>query len=160
MSNSGAKAALRGYRLQTLFILNEILNTKDRDLVFQPEGNEDLAVYKDEKLVRTIQVKAYSEPLVLSHFIKPEQEDSFFHRSANLLSVCKNVKIEVISFGDIGKELENAWIGVESNKNNVLKKLVKLGINEQQVNSMFERITWDKVTEFNLNIDINMNNPQ
>lgn len=155
MSNSGAKAALRGYRLQTLFILNEILNTKDRDLVFQPEGNEDLAVYKDEKLVRTIQVKAYSEPLVLSHFIKPEQEDSFFHRSANLLSVCKNVKIEVISFGDIGKELENAWIGVESNKNNVLKKLVKLGINEQQVNSMFERITWDKVTEFNLNIDIN-----
>ncbi|MCU8094287.1 hypothetical protein L5M18_22570 [Shewanella sp. SM20] len=154
MSNSGAKAALRGYRLQTLYILNEILSSKDTNLVFQPEGNEDLAVYKGEKLVRTIQVKAYSEPLVLSHFIKPDQEDSFFRRSANLLFLNENVKVEVISFGDIGKELENAWMGVESNKISILNKLVKLGMTEQQVNSMFERITWDKVSEFDLNTDI------
>ena len=155
MSNSGAKAALRGYRLQTLYILNEILGSESTDLVFQPEGNEALAVYKGKKLVRAIQVKAYSEPLVLSHFIKPEQEDSFFHRSAKLLCLSSNVKVEVISFGDIGKELENAWMGVEQNKNSVLKKLVRHGITEQQVSSMFERITWDKISEFELNIDIN-----
>ncbi|KAA1152094.1 hypothetical protein [Pseudoalteromonas fuliginea] len=155
MSNSGAKAALRGYRLQTLYILNEILRSESTDLVFQPEGNEDLAVYKGKQLVRAIQVKAYSEPLVLSHFIKPDQEDSFFHRSAKLLCLSGNVKVEVISFGDIGKELKNAWMGAEPNKNSVLKKLVNHGMTEQQVNSMFERITWNKVSEFDLNIDIN-----
>lgn len=64
MSNSGAKAALKGYRLQTLYILHEILLSKDSDLIFQPEGNEDLAVYQGKKLVRAVQIKAISEPLV------------------------------------------------------------------------------------------------
>ena len=46
MSNSGAKAALKGYRLQTLYILYEILQSRDSELIFQPEGNEDLAIYQ------------------------------------------------------------------------------------------------------------------
>jgi hypothetical protein len=61
MNNSGAKAALRDYRLQTLYILAEILKSKDSMLTFQPEGIEDLAIYKNNKLSRVIQVKARSQ---------------------------------------------------------------------------------------------------
>ncbi|WP_019868609.1 hypothetical protein [Methylovulum miyakonense] len=49
MNNSGAKAALKGYRFQTLYTLVEILESHDSDNIFQPEGVIGQASsYRDE----------------------------------------------------------------------------------------------------------------
>ena len=95
MSNSGAKAALKGYRLQTLYILVEILESNDPNIIFQPEGIEDLAIYKNNILSRVIQVKARDQNLSLSCF-DPQKKDSFFHRVSNLLQKHDNLSIEII----------------------------------------------------------------
>jgi hypothetical protein len=44
MSESGAKAAFKGYNSQTLYILYRVLND-DENMVFLPETNEDLSVF-------------------------------------------------------------------------------------------------------------------
>ncbi|MFK5892010.1 MAG: hypothetical protein QM504_02185 [Pseudomonadota bacterium] len=146
MNNSGAKAALRGYRLQTLYTLVEILNSKDSNIVFQPEGKEDLAIHKKNKLTRVIQVKARSEKLSLSHF-HPEKKDSFFHRVSDLLCDDSELSIEVISFGEIGSEIKKAWSGDISSQASITKKLIKYGIYEQKVECLFKQIKWSIVSE-------------
>ncbi len=75
MSDSGAKAALKGYRLQALYTLFVILKESGNGIIFQPEGKEDLAILKDNVLVQTIQVKAYKDSLQLSSF-SPDKKDS------------------------------------------------------------------------------------
>ena len=64
---SDATPAYRGYRLQTLYALSRILgSTEGSDLVFQPEGLEDLDILgADNRLIETIQVKAYGSNLSL-----------------------------------------------------------------------------------------------
>lgn len=66
-SDIGAEAAFRGFRTQTLYIINRILFMKDEEFYFQPEGEEDLAVYDNSKnLIEVVQVKNYNKPLALS----------------------------------------------------------------------------------------------
>lgn len=158
MSNSGAKAALKGYRLQTLYILHEILQSSDSELIFQPEGNEDLAVYQGEKIVRAVQVKALNVPLTLSHFIEPEKTDTFIHRSLNLLNGEDSPRVEVISFGEIGNELASAWSksdkNREANQNKIRKKLTHLKISGSQVDRIFECLIWRPVAEDELSQEV------
>ncbi len=149
MDNSGAKAALKGYRLQTLFILNEIFHTKNSELIYQPEGREDLAIYDGERLIRVVQVKARSEPLVLSSF-SPEKEDSFFHRITKLLSTNGNVAIEIASFGDIGNEIKKACSGDNSSQNKIKNKLKNHGVSELDTQKLFQKVSWNKVSETEL----------
>lgn len=158
MSNSGAKAALKGYRLQTLYILREILQAKNSELIFQPEGNEDLAVYQGEKLIRAVQVKALGEPLVLSHFIETDKTDTFIHRSLDLLKSDESPRLEVISFGAIGNEIASAWsesdTNKETNQNKIRRKLVNLKISDYQVDQLFENLVWGSVKEHELHQEI------
>ena len=140
MDNSGAKAALKGYRLQTLYTLVEILDSCDSDDVFQPEGEEDLAIYKNSELTRVIQVKARSEKLTLSSF-NPEKKDSFFHRVAGQLHIHRSLTVEVISFGEIGSEIKKAWENGDANSRaSVITKLRKHGINEKSIDDLFEKL--------------------
>ena len=44
MSDSGGSAALRGYRLQTLYILSRLMNAESHEHSFRPEGKEDLDI--------------------------------------------------------------------------------------------------------------------
>lgn len=158
MSNSGAKAALKGYRLQTLYILNEILLSKGSELIFQPEGNEDLAVYQGEKLVRAVQIKAYSDPLVLSNFIEADKKDTFIHRACKLLNVDDPPKVEVISFGTIGNEIASAWStsdkNKESNQSKIRQKLENLKISCSSIDILFKKLVWLCATEDKLHQNI------
>ncbi|MFC3034100.1 hypothetical protein ACFOEE_16465 [Pseudoalteromonas fenneropenaei] len=151
MENSGAKAALRGYRLQTLYILHEILKSNDRELIFQPEGNEDLAVYQGDRLVRAIQVKALSVPLTLSHFINAEKKDTFIKRSLDLMKVDNTTRIEVVSFGIIGDELLSAWSKSDSkkeaNQKKIRNKLVNFKVSDSEVDQLFDCLVWHSVLE-------------
>lgn len=75
---SDATPAYRGYRLQTLYILTHILESDGKDLIFQPEGAEDFAIWNtSHRLLEIVQVKAYSADLTPSVF-SPRKADSFF----------------------------------------------------------------------------------
>lgn len=149
MNNSGAKAALKGYRFQTLYTLVEILESNDSDNVFQPEGEEDLAIRRSGELTRVIQVKARNERLTLSSF-NPDKKDSFFHRVSDLLSTHPGLSIEVVSFGEIGSEIEKAWSGDKKNRSSIAEKLEKHGIDKERIESLFEKIQWLVVSEQDL----------
>lgn len=106
---SDATPAYRGYRLQTLYTLATILEANEKtNLIFQPEGVEDIAIWNtNNHLLETVQVKAYSANLSLS-LLSPEKIDSFIYRANDLLKIYPDIKIKIVSFGDIGTELLQA----------------------------------------------------
>jgi len=145
MSNSGAKAALQGYRRQALYTLARILRDGP-GLVFQPEGSEDLAVFgEDERLIESVQVKSYAEPLVLSNF-KLKQADSFFKRASDLTSRL-GVTVRVASFGPVGAELRGAWAGTGQHREEVTRKLTDAGLQQNAAARLYERVEWEQVNE-------------
>jgi hypothetical protein len=125
---SDATPAYRGYRLQTLYILARILESDgSTELIFQPEGAEDFAIWeKSNRLLETVQVKAYSSDLTLSVF-SPEKVDSFFYRAAELLNNHPESMIKIASFGEIGVELLKATQADGKERQNIAKKLAKQG---------------------------------
>lgn len=106
---SDATPAYRGYRLQTLYTLARIFESNEiTDFVFQPEGVEDIAIWnKNDCLLETVQVKAYTADLTLSS-LSPNKVDSFFYRAYDLISIYPNLKVKIASFGNIGSELLKA----------------------------------------------------
>jgi len=148
LSSSGAKAALEGYRKQALYTLACILHSDAQNLIFQPEGTEDLAVYRGEHLLRTIQVKAYSDNLTLSSFT-PGKPGSFFHRVTDH-AADDDLEIEVVSFGPIGAEIEGAWTGNEQHCASVRAKLLGHKFSNVQIDTLFNRLQWQKVDEESL----------
>jgi len=100
-----ATYAYRGYRLQALYTLWRILSP-NQDVFFQPEGYEDLTIFEGEAIVEVIQVKAYSNDLVLSDF-----KLSFFHRVEEYLLQDEQINIKLVVFGSVGNELKGAFSG-------------------------------------------------
>ncbi len=139
---SSATPAYRGYRRQALYALHMILNTtEDADLVFQPEGQEDLAILDfTGNLLEVIQVKSYTDSLVLSDF-KPDKKDSFFYRMARLLESTPELKITIVSYGEIGPQLSRALECDGTERRQIAKKLADSGfISEPTAQSLLRRI--------------------
>lgn len=106
VSLGDATPAYRGYRLQALYTLHRVLT--DAVPTFQPEGKEDLAIFDSAGQLREIiQVKAYSDPLVLSRF-DLKKRDSFFSRLAQDAPLDPSVLIRIITYGPCGPELQQA----------------------------------------------------
>jgi len=145
MSSSGAKAALEGYRKQALYTLACILHPDGHDLVFHPEGTEDLAVYLGQRRLRVVQVKAYTDNLTVSSF-SPEKSQSFFHRAAKL-ALEDGLHIEVVSFGPIGIEIQEAWVGNEKHRASIREKLRGHQFSDTQIDRLFHCLRWQKVDE-------------
>src|SRR5688572_17550438 len=97
-SQSDATASYRGYRRQILYTLYRILESgDDTNLVFQPEGQEDLAIFDNEnQLLEIVQVKDYSSDLTLSSF-SPDKRDSFYYRVATKLEATPGVHVSLVS---------------------------------------------------------------
>lgn len=148
MSNIGAKAALKGYRLQAFYILDLLLHIENHQLIFQPEGHEDLAIYQNDNLIQCIQVKNRAENLTISDF-SPDKKDSFFHRAVKLLKESPRVIIKVISYGNIGPEIINAWSGNKSSQEVIINKLRSISnpFKIEDINLLFDNIIWEKVSE-------------
>lgn len=108
-STLGAPAAFRGYRLQTLYIINRILNA-ERDYIYCPEKEEDLSIMDEDKnFLEIIQIKAHaSSNLKLSDF-KISKPDSFFRRISKYKDEQKRPKIKILSFDTVGPELIGAF---------------------------------------------------
>jgi hypothetical protein len=132
----------RGYRLQALYALFRILESKnDAALVYQPEYKEDLAIFdSDGNLLEVIQVKALSDDLVLSSF-DPQKTDSFFYRTASRLKSCPLLKISIASFGKIGPEMLQACESDGVERQRLSKKLAGYGhLFEADAEGLFAKI--------------------
>ncbi|HVB25625.1 MAG TPA: hypothetical protein VNG51_27055 [Ktedonobacteraceae bacterium] len=132
--SSDATPAYRGYRLQALYTLWRILSSRDDEqLVFQPEGEEDLAVFDVYgHLLEIAQVKAHEEDVTLSSLLPPVPQpgqlytrDSFFYRFASLLEKNSQLEAHLICFGTLGPELTHALEEDGTDRKNVINKLRK-----------------------------------
>src|SRR5689334_16091553 len=123
---SDATPAYRGYRRQALYALSRILGQNNSaDLIFHPEGSEDLSIYGDNhSLLEVIQVKDYTSPLQLSDF-KVDKPGSFFYRAASLLQSSPSAKLFLATYGELGPELEGALGADEQDQKNVIRKLAQ-----------------------------------
>jgi hypothetical protein len=149
ISTLGATSAYRGYRLQTLYTLSRLLGIDDLGLIFQPEGTEDIAILSRDtlSLVEVVQVKALSHSLTLTSF-KPEKADSFFYRAARMVSSSPEVKIRVVTFGQIGSELSKAIATNGPQRATVARKLASYGlISQSQAYRTLSRIELTRANE-------------
>ncbi len=140
MSQAGAPAAYRGYRLQALYALKRILApANDPDLVFRLEGREDLDIQDtDDRLTETIQVKSY-ENLVLSD-LEPAKPGSFLRRAAGLLNSSNIPHIQLVNFGTIGPEMSQAWAADGSCRLSVAQKLKEHGFQDKDVQAILDHV--------------------
>lgn len=131
---SDATPAYRGYRLQALYTLFRILESRVRpNLVFHPEGAEDLAILETGgNLLETIQVKAYTADLSLS-LLEPKKKDSFLYRVYKLLTHYPELSIKVVSFGNVGSELLRATQKDGEDRKKVVKKFLNLLLYRSQM---------------------------
>ena len=58
--------------------------------------------------------------------------------------------IEVVSFGEIGSEIEKAWSGDVNSRYSITEKLNKHGIGKESIERLFEKIEWIIVSEQDL----------
>jgi hypothetical protein len=152
---SDATHAYRGYRLQALYTLHRILKAEEgTNLVFQPEGEEDLAIFDNSgNLVEVNQVKSFKGNLVLSNF-KPDKKDSFFYRVAELLRATPNVKITIISYSE-SPQLRKALQSDGKDRQQIAKKLGEFGyISESVAESLLSKIQIQTVSEGTLTQDV------
>jgi hypothetical protein len=149
---SDATPAYRGYRLQTLYTLARILEPHERtDLVFQPEGAEDFAVWDtNDHLLEAVQAKAYSANLTLS-VLSPEKTDSFLYRANNLLNNYPGIGIKIASFGDVGTELLQATQEDGRERQKVARKIAEhLFLSEANAQRLLNQLQIVSVVESEL----------
>ena len=149
MAKSGATAAFRGYRLQTLYVLSRLIDVEDQEFLFRPEGREDLDIYaSDGQLLETVQVKAYSTNLSLSN-LTSESNDTFFDRSLRNRANSPASAIKIVSFGPIGPEMKQAWASNEGARKRVRRKLTEDGFTQEDIANLLS-IQLEQVDEAEL----------
>ena len=149
MAKSGATAAFRGYRLQTLYILSRLIDVEDQEFLFRPEGKEDLDIYaSDGQLLETVQVKAFSTNLSLSN-LTSESNDTFFDRSLRNRANSPDSAIRIVSFGPIGPEMKQAWASNEGARERVRRKLTEDGFTQDDIANLLS-IQLEQVDEAEL----------
>lgn len=148
MSDIGAESAFRGFRSQTLYIVKRIMAGCGQDIVFQPEGQEDLAVYDENgTLFEVVQVKNLNCNLTLSD-LNPQREDSFLRRSLRLFASGKYPKLSLVSFGVAGPELVNAINMPNSDhKRNIISKLQSYGYKDAEIEILFQHLCIEEIIE-------------
>ena len=140
MSDLGAPAAYRGYRLQALYALKRLLSPGlDPELVFHLEGYEDLDIERvDGNLVEAIQVKSY-QGLVLSN-LSPKKKNGFFRRALLLLQRQDPPSVKLVNYGSIGKEMSLAWQGDGKQRRYVMDKLKGFDYSSGDIQTLFDQV--------------------
>lgn len=145
-STGGANAAYRGYRRQLSYTLGRVLAATDEELTFQPEGVEDLAIWRAGRLVEACQIKAVSGELHTSDL--RSKTDSFFKRGAVLVREHPQVVLRVVSFGPFGTELKSAVSGDRAAANDLIQKLQdRDGIPQVEAEAVLGRMELERVDE-------------
>jgi hypothetical protein len=140
VSEAGAPAAYRGYRVQALYALYRILSSGGGvSNIYHPEGKEDLGIEdSDMRLLETVQVKSYGN-LILSN-LSPEKPNSFFRRALDMLKSADPPRIALVNFGHFGDEIRLAWEGNEDHRARITDKLKGFHYLEKDIHALFEYI--------------------
>lgn len=133
---------LRGYRTQFLYTLYRIMNEKNSDYVYKPEGIEDLDIRKSGDFVEVIQVKNYkSGSIGYNDLSSKAHNTSFFKRGAKILEESPDVRLKLVSFGKVNKTL--------TDKNRLFQSLKRDGLKVEAKN-LIEHFDIETVDEDDL----------
>ena len=142
----GASAAYRGYHRQLTYTLSRVLLSTESGVIFQPEGVEDLAIWRGDALVEACQVKALADPLVPSHL--RGQRASFFRRASALLRDSPDLILRIVSFGPVGAQLQSAVAGDPVATEAIARELTRVdGLTLDEGRALIERIEIEIVEE-------------
>lgn len=144
-SETGAEAAWRGFSTQTLYTAKRLLECNVNEFEFYPEQVEDLLIKKEGRIYELVQVKNLSKDLSLSD-LSPNKEDSFFRRC---LRYKENTEIilRVVSFGNIGSEIDTLLKTNNKLETNIAKKLKSYGYAVEDIKWLLTHLQVEKVNE-------------
>ncbi len=151
-------ATYRGYRRQALYCLFRLFDDcLPHNCIVQPEGHEDLAIYKENgDLIEIVQVKDYSDNLTASTF-----KASFYKRISQFCAQDSTVGVTIASFGNVGPELAKALDNAQETPQRALDTLTKdrevvdadgnkttiSGVSLDEAKDIFAHVVLDEVDE-------------
>ncbi|MES0489476.1 MAG: hypothetical protein ABUK01_05745 [Leptospirales bacterium] len=125
INTTGASPAYRGYRLQSLYVLDRVLNSTTEDIQIRPEGYEDVDILDTYgSLLEAVQVKSY-EILTFSNLGSSKSQKPFLKRAALLYKKYPDAKIKLVNFGRFGPEMTKAWDGKHLHLDDTISKKLK-----------------------------------
>lgn len=153
MTKAGGPAALKGFRLQTTYLLKRLL-TSDEHVVFRPEGDEDLDVLDlQENPVEHVQVKAYGKAFSLTHLItqdsdpdEPQSQPPYLERALHRIQT-RGTRETVVVIGKLGPEIAGAFQGDPKHRAIVEGKLRKKGFSDRDLELIFTHVTVEAMGE-------------
>ena len=151
-SDIGAKAAWKGFSSQTTYIAHRLMNL-DENYNFYPERVEDLMIKKGSSIIELVQIKNLSSGLALSSF-SPKDSDSFFRRALKSRNENDNIILKVISFGNIGQELQGLINKNEAQIKNIKSKLLEYKYSIDEIEWILSNLSIIQVNEENLKHEI------
>lgn len=135
-SDMGARAAWKGFSSQTIYIAYRLMILNEKYDLY-PESVEDLMIKEKDIIRELIQVKNFSANLTLSKF-NPEKEDSFFRRV--LKHKTDEIKLKIISFGEVGPELDGLNKKNQQDVISFKKKMVSFGYSDDDISWIIEHL--------------------
>ncbi|MCY6958421.1 hypothetical protein [Clostridium brassicae] len=151
-SDIGAKAAWKGFSSQTTYIAYRLMLLNDK-YNFYPEKVEDLMVKNGDSIAELVQIKNLSNKLALSSF-SPKADDSFFRRALANKKNNESFTLKVVSFGEIGDELQGLINKDEDHISSIKAKLLSYKYSEEDINWIFSKLLIEKVDEADLKKEI------
>lgn len=142
-SDIGAQAAWKGFSTQTLYIAYRLMILYE-EYEMAPETEEDLMVLDKNDISELVQVKNLSSNLVLSD-LNPKKEDSFFRRVLKYKD--KNIVIKVVSFGNIGEELNGVIKKDDKYLKSFKEKMQCYKYSDDEINWIIRHLEIEKVDE-------------
>ncbi len=137
---------IRGFRTQFLYTIHRVINDCDSNLLYVPEGIEDLDIKKNDRVIETIQIKNYNKKIQPSDLTSPAGTTSFFKRAIQTLSRDRYACIRLISFGEVSNYLQNEPSLYEFlSQNKELKKYAKLLSSQYEVNIVNEDTLYSEI---------------
>ena len=143
-SEIGSEAAWRGFSTQTLYIAKRLLTAENDDQLY-PEQVEDLMITRKERIIELVQVKNLSDDLSLSDLF-PKKNDSFFRRCLKFKK-SEEICLKIVSFGNIGSELQNMLEEKEKEKSSIYNKLLSYGYSENDTLWLLNHLEIEEIRE-------------
>jgi hypothetical protein len=159
-TNRGGPAAIRGFRLQTLYAIHRLLETAGSDWIIKLEGQEDMERWSiRDEAIEFVQVKAYSAPLTLSN-LEPNQtnqqgkkEPPFFRRVIDRAHSYPQAIQRLVIFGKLGPELEKAWESEGRERESIAQKLSEHYLSDE-IEMLFKSVQFEVCHEDLLEADV------
>ncbi|MFC6751676.1 hypothetical protein [Deinococcus aquaticus] len=150
-AQSGGAAAIRGFRLQTYYILRRVLTGSEDH--YRPEGAEDLLRLSPEgKPLEHVQVKSYGNNLTIAALASrsgegEQAEPPYLRRVLDRLHNGDQAQETLVVVGQFGPQMRKAWQGDGHQQERIRVTLRRHGYSDAEVDLLFERLTLEEIVE-------------